>query len=82
VSLQVGRALGLAVVAEGVEDRSELEDLGRHGCDAVQGVYISRPLSAGDFMTWLIDRAQPSYSAAVGEGDEVAHDEIAGRRDR
>jgi diguanylate cyclase (GGDEF)-like protein len=59
-SLQLGRALNLTVVAEGVEDRTEFEYLRNHGCDAIQGYYISRPLPAAEFQTWLMERAEPS----------------------
>jgi EAL domain-containing protein (putative c-di-GMP-specific phosphodiesterase class I) len=52
-SLQLGHALGLHVVAEGVETEAEFEYLRRLGCDSVQGYYISRPLPADNFLSWL-----------------------------
>ncbi|OJF13413.1 putative bifunctional diguanylate cyclase/phosphodiesterase [Couchioplanes caeruleus] len=55
-ALQLGRTLGLIVVAEGVEDESELEYLRRHGCSAIQGYYISRPLPTEQFAEWLSGR--------------------------
>jgi diguanylate cyclase (GGDEF)-like protein len=67
VSLQLGRALGLIVVAEGVEDRDEFEYLRQQGCDAIQGYYIARPLSAADFMTWLTERPQLSNQLDYAE---------------
>jgi diguanylate cyclase len=41
------------VVAEGVEDSRTLQELDALGCDAVQGYYISRPIPAGDLISWL-----------------------------
>ena len=45
--------LKVAVVAEGVETRAQGEFLRSHGCDAIQGFYFSKPLSAGDFAALL-----------------------------
>jgi EAL domain-containing protein (putative c-di-GMP-specific phosphodiesterase class I) len=52
-SLYLGQALGLHVVAEGVETEAEFEHLRRLGCDSVQGYYVSRPLPADQFLQWL-----------------------------
>ena len=51
VSLIIGIAmnLGIPVIAEGVETKSELNMLRHLGCDYVQGYYFSCPLSASDF---------------------------------
>ncbi|HEV2112254.1 MAG TPA: EAL domain-containing protein, partial [Gammaproteobacteria bacterium] len=46
--------LKVAVVAEGVETREQGEFLRRHGCDAIQGFYFSKPLSADDFAALLM----------------------------
>jgi EAL domain-containing protein (putative c-di-GMP-specific phosphodiesterase class I) len=51
--LRLGHALGLHVVAEGAETQAEFEHLRLLGCDSVQGYYISRPLPAAQFLTWL-----------------------------
>lgn len=44
--LGLGRALGLRVVAEGVETPAQLERLTALGCDAAQGFLVSRPVPA------------------------------------
>jgi EAL domain-containing protein (putative c-di-GMP-specific phosphodiesterase class I) len=44
--ITLGHALGLKVVAEGVETRAHLEFLQQHGCDELQGYYFSRPVPA------------------------------------
>ncbi len=49
----MAHALGLRVVAEGVETQDALELLGRLSCDAVQGYYLSRPLPAQELERWL-----------------------------
>jgi hypothetical protein len=42
----LGHALGLRVVAEGVEHEAQLAFLRRHGCDEFQGHLLSQPLEA------------------------------------
>lgn len=46
--VSLGHALGLKVVAEGVETAEQLEQLREMGCDLVQGYYFARPLAAAD----------------------------------
>jgi EAL domain-containing protein (putative c-di-GMP-specific phosphodiesterase class I) len=41
--------LRLRVIARGVEAEEQLAYLREHGCDLVQGYYLSEPLSAEDF---------------------------------
>jgi diguanylate cyclase (GGDEF)-like protein len=52
-TVDLGRNLGLRVVAEGVEDLATFDRLAEFGCDEAQGFYISRPLSAVEFTRWL-----------------------------
>jgi len=54
-SLALGRALGLPVVAEGVEDRADWEFLRMTHCDLAQGYFIARPMPAADLGAWLIE---------------------------
>jgi diguanylate cyclase (GGDEF)-like protein len=63
-AIQLGHALDLEVVAEGVEDAETLRHLQREGCDLVQGFFISRPLAADVFETWLAGRtgAEPEQN--------------------
>lgn len=46
----MARSVGLQVVAEGVETASQLEILSAIGCQYAQGYYLSRPVTAGDFV--------------------------------
>lgn len=47
--LLIARELGLRTVAEGVERADQRDFLRRHGCDAMQGYLISRPVPAITF---------------------------------
>ncbi|MDP1929405.1 MAG: EAL domain-containing protein [Thiobacillus sp.] len=51
--ITLGHALGLKVVAEGVETRAHLEFLQQHGCDELQGYYFSRPVPAAEMEALL-----------------------------
>jgi len=55
-TIELGRNLGLRVVAEGVQDRETFDRLGDFGCDEAQGYYITRPLDRDDFWAWLSTR--------------------------
>ncbi|MEV0896137.1 EAL domain-containing protein [Actinoplanes sp. NPDC049802] len=62
-ALQLGRALDLTIVAEGVEEEDEFDYLRRHDCDAVQGYYIAKPMPHGAFLDWLASRHVPARVA-------------------
>jgi len=44
--IAMGHALGLTVIAEGVETREQMEFLRENGCDALQGYLLGRPTTA------------------------------------
>ena len=46
--IAMAHALGMDVVAEGVELQEQLEFLGVHGCDTMQGYLFSRPVPAAE----------------------------------
>jgi EAL domain-containing protein (putative c-di-GMP-specific phosphodiesterase class I) len=54
--LQLGKALGLRIVAEGVETGKQRQFLVNEGCDEIQGFWFSQPLRAGDFLKLLQTR--------------------------
>ncbi len=47
-TIELGHAMGLRIVAEGIEDRATLTLLAELGCDFAQGYCISRPKPAGE----------------------------------
>ncbi len=59
-AIELGRHLGLAVVAEGVQDKEVWDRLAGLGCDTAQGFYMSRPAPAHELSAWL---AQTAHSA-------------------
>jgi EAL domain-containing protein (putative c-di-GMP-specific phosphodiesterase class I) len=56
-TIDLGRNLGLTVVAEGVEDAETLECLRVLGCDVVQGFFTGRPMTAEQLTPMLLAEA-------------------------
>jgi diguanylate cyclase (GGDEF)-like protein len=53
----MGRLLGLKVVAEGVEEAEQLDLIREFGCDEYQGYYFSRPIPADEFCKLLSENS-------------------------
>ncbi len=53
----LGDALGLRIVAEGIEDQATLNELRAMGCDVAQGYFIARPMGHLDLTRWLAQHA-------------------------
>ncbi|MBN3564230.1 putative bifunctional diguanylate cyclase/phosphodiesterase [Aliamphritea spongicola] len=60
----MANALGLEVVAEGIENQQQLEFLVANNCQVGQGYYFSQPLPVKQFKHWLTAQARPLLSKA------------------
>lgn len=60
---ELGRRLGVQIVAEGIEKQEQIAFLKRVRCDMVQGYFYSRPLPVEEFWEWLEKRQE-------GEGNQ------------
>ncbi len=65
--LRMGKVLGLKVVAEGVEVRSQVDWLTAHGCDQMQGFYFSEALPVAQATRYL-----ESHCGGVGSAVKAA----------
>ncbi len=54
--IQMGRSLGMTVIAEGVETAAQGEFLAAQGCDELQGFLISPALPLVQFEAWVLER--------------------------
>ncbi|HXY43784.1 MAG TPA: EAL domain-containing protein, partial [Acidimicrobiales bacterium] len=61
-SITMAHSLDLEVTAEGAEDEVTCAVLADAGCDAVQGYYFARPLSASTLRDWLVTRPRLNFS--------------------
>ena len=76
-TIDLGHAMNLKVVAEGVEVISSWDTLGRLGCDFVRGYFVSKPLTAADRITLMNNRdtnlklfaAPPRLKSSPGSKD-------------
>lgn len=55
--IAMGHALGLKVIAEGVETKEQLAVLMDLGCDAVQGYLFAQPMPADEFHAFVLRHA-------------------------
>lgn len=72
--VRLGAALGMSVVAEGVEDASDLRVLAEEGCNEIQGYFVGRPTPLDTLQTELNAETQALLrelvrSPAAGEPD-------------
>ena len=58
-AIDLAHALGVTVVAEGVEDAETAAWLYEHGCDIGQGYYFGRPVAASAIAELLRVHAAP-----------------------
>jgi len=54
-SCNIGRQIGLKIVAEGVEDHADWQFLREVDCDLAQGYFIARPMPAEQLTGWITD---------------------------
>lgn len=53
--INLGHSLGMKVVAEGVEEKEDLDMLVSKECDLIQGYYLSKPLPEHELVGFLTD---------------------------
>ena len=52
-AIKLGKQLNMRIVAEGVEDRSQVDFLAEKGCDMIQGFIFDKPIAKGEFIERL-----------------------------
>jgi predicted signal transduction protein with EAL and GGDEF domain len=76
--IELGRRLDIAVLAEGVETREEVDSLRVLGCQLFQGFFFARPLPADKFRRkitdpeWLSLLASPVHRQLLDIGERLA----------
>ncbi|HKN94939.1 MAG TPA: EAL domain-containing protein [Thermoleophilaceae bacterium] len=68
-TIDLGRNLGLNVVAEGVETEAVWDELAELGCDYAQGWFLGRPMPAAELAEWLRAHRAQEWSP-VGDQEE------------
>lgn len=80
--ISMGKALGMTVVAEGVENVEQEAFLRTHGCDEMQGFLISKPLPARQMAELLLPMVLPVGPPLQPEPDLAATEAAALRLKR
>ena len=77
--ISLGRALGIRVIAEGVENLRQMEVLHRLGCSLMQGFLFTKALPAAELEQWLAQTVLPRKAPWIGqvEDAEAAPDPLA-----
>ncbi|MFC4700492.1 putative bifunctional diguanylate cyclase/phosphodiesterase [Glaciecola siphonariae] len=57
--ITIAHHMSLDVVAEGVEEPSQVNTLAHMGCAIFQGYHFAKPMKADEFYQWAIDNAKP-----------------------
>ncbi|RZJ13297.1 MAG: EAL domain-containing protein [Rubrivivax sp.] len=68
--IELAHALGLEVVAEGVETEGQAAELRSKRCDKLQGFYFARPMPAHDLAQWAM-RSPGGTTAKLDFSDSV-----------
>ena len=64
--IEIGKGLGLATIAEGIETREQLHYLLANGCTHMQGYLLGRPVPAEEFEAQLNSKRPPWVVALEG----------------
>lgn len=72
--IRMGKMLGMAVLAEGVEEPDQADFLLSVGCNYIQGYLYSRPLKRDDFVNYIFKAGIGNFATAVQEGEEKKND--------
>jgi EAL domain-containing protein (putative c-di-GMP-specific phosphodiesterase class I) len=62
-TVDLGRNLGLEVVAEGVETLEHWNQLRALGCNTAQGYFLSKPVAPEELTSWLQARPGAAHEA-------------------
>jgi len=56
--IQLGHYMNYGIIAEGIEEKDQLDLLQKFGCETIQGFYISKPLQVEDVEDFVLKNQQ------------------------
>jgi len=69
--IQLGKTLGMRIVAEGVETQEQADFLEAAGCDQAQGYYFSKPIAPEEMERLLLAEQTPAQIANVSQSNSA-----------
>ena len=69
----MGQAMGLQVIAKGVETLEQFQILATQGCHQIQGDLVGPPMAAEAFFQWACARTRDPYRPDTGDGTWVLY---------
>lgn len=69
--IEIGKGLGMRVVAEGVESKEHARLVSEMGCDYLQGYYFGRPMSEDSLRKRLIETGGNFWSGRSTDNDRI-----------
>lgn len=79
--LQLGRDLGMEVIAEGIEQQAQYEFLREQGCGLFQGYLFGKPMEVSRFEQLVTDSAQTRQAIRDDTAGSTAHLSTAPSKD-
>lgn len=71
--INIGKELGMQLIAEGVETELEVHKLLQLGCPNIQGYYFAKPMSLPKLKLWLADNQQQILSQNVSNNRNMSY---------
>lgn len=71
-TIKLAKRLHMKTVAEGVEEKEQVEFLASQGCDMIQGYYFAKPMPKSDYMQQLAGLAGAAVAAPAAPAVPVA----------
>ena len=62
-TIRLAKSLNMKTVAEGVEEKEQVDFLASQGCDMIQGYYFAKPMPKAEYMQKLAGAAAPAVPA-------------------
>lgn len=62
-TIKLAKSLNMKTVAEGVEEKEQVDFLASQGCDMIQGYYFAKPMPKSEYLQRLAGQVQPQVQA-------------------
>ena len=75
-AIRLAKSLNMKTVAEGVEEKDQVDFLASEGCDMIQGFYYARPMPSDDYEIRMAGGTDPDMEGTGSASDVSTQEEI------